>query len=86
MRFVPLYAYLLGLAHNINVPVEEIELAAMDYPIDEHEAFYDTAVQYYCDQNISLLSKLTIAIKITNTGNQIKSQSKPFPAISISIR
>jgi hypothetical protein len=41
------YSYLLKLAQYINIPVEEIELATKDYPIDENERFYERAVQYY---------------------------------------
>ncbi|MDR1012693.1 MAG: hypothetical protein LBL38_00305 [Lactobacillales bacterium] len=68
------YTYLLKLAQNINVPVEEIELAANDYPINEHEAFYETIVQYYFDKNIEMLKDILAAKKhavLTNKENYL---------------
>ncbi|MDR1521533.1 MAG: hypothetical protein LBS28_01565, partial [Streptococcaceae bacterium] len=66
------YSYLLKLAQNINVPVEELELAAKDYPIDEDEIFYRMTGQYHCDKNIEMLKSMLTAKKnaiLTNKEN-----------------
>jgi Rgg/GadR/MutR family transcriptional activator len=57
------HRYLLGLAQNINVPMDEIELAAHDYPLDENEALYEISFQYYYDKNIEMLKDLLASKK-----------------------
>ncbi|MDR1473991.1 MAG: hypothetical protein LBI41_05550 [Lactobacillales bacterium] len=52
------HRYLSKLIQNTSSSMDEIELAAQNYPLDENEAFYEISFQYYYDKNIEMLKDL----------------------------